>query len=137
MVSHKTMFRWLRILILPRNATNSPVAVDADLDWSPGQIRKRLRLIHSNLGHPSKSVLMRLLKEAKASQDVLAEAEKFECDFCQNRGHANMHAPSAVIRNHDVWECMSVDTFGGITPTKPPRIFFGVYYWDQFSGRRE
>ena len=49
------------------SGTNPPVAVDADLDWGPGQIRKRLRLIHSNLGHPSKSVLMRLLKEAKAS----------------------------------------------------------------------
>ena len=84
------------------SGTNPPVAVDADLARGPGQIRKRLRLIHSNLGHPSKSVLMRLLKEAKASQGVLAEAEKFECDFCQKRGHANMHAPSAVIRNHDV-----------------------------------
>lgn len=34
------------------SGTNPPVAVDADLDWGPGQTRKRLRLIHSNLGHP-------------------------------------------------------------------------------------
>ena len=77
---------------------------------------------------------MRLLKEAKASQDVLAEAEKFECDFCQNRGHANMHAPSAVIRNHDVWECMSVDTFWWHNPHKTPKdifrsILLGSVFW--------
>lgn len=61
---------------------------------------------------------MRLLKEARDSQDVLAVAAKFECDFCQKRGHANMHAPSAVIRNHDAWECMSVDTFWWHNPHK-------------------
>ena len=84
--------------------------------WGPDKILARLRTIHANLGHPSNHVLCRMLKEAQASPKIIEAARNFECDFCQQRGHAAMHRPSAVTRPSDKWEVISVDTFWWYSP---------------------
>ena len=86
--------------------------------WGRDKIMNKLRVIHSNLGHPSKTVLYRMLKEARASQEILEAVNNFECDFCRQRGHANPHKTSAVTRAKDKWEVLSVDTFWWISPHK-------------------
>ena len=57
-----------------------------------------------------------MLKEAQASPKIIEAARNFECDFCQQRGHAAMHRPSAVTRPSDKWEVISVDTFWWYSP---------------------
>lgn len=51
-----------------------------------GEIRRKLRVIHRNLGHPCQATLVRLLREAGASEAVLQQARQFECDDCNKRG---------------------------------------------------
>ena len=78
----------------------------------------RLKTIHANLGHPSNTVLCRLLREAKAKDDIIQAAEKFECPFCRQRGHAASHRTSAVTQTHEKWEVVSTDTFWWYSPHK-------------------
>jgi hypothetical protein len=86
--------------------------------WGPDQIMHRLKTIHANLGHPSNTVLCRLLREAKAKDDIIQAAEKFECPFCRQRGHAASHRTSAVTQTHEKWEVVSTDTFWWYSPHK-------------------
>ena len=106
--------------------------------WSHDRIIQRLRTIHANLGHPSNTVLCRLLKEAKADQKVQLAAMKFECDFCKQRGHANMHRTSAVSRECEKWEAVSVDTFWWHSPHRdemgnPKEFVVGISFLDEGS----
>ena len=104
--------------------------------WSHERILHRLRTIHANLGHPSNTVLCRLLKEAKADQKIQLAAMKFECDFCRQRGHASMHRPSAVPRECEKWEAVSVDTFWWHSPHRdeagnPKEFVVGISFLDE------
>lgn len=104
--------------------------------WSHDRILQRLRTIHANLGHPSNTVLCRLLKEAKADQKIQLAAKKFECDFCKQRGHAGMHRTSAVPRECEKWEAVSVDTFWWHSPHRnesgnPKEFAVGISFLDE------
>ena len=55
--------------------------------WIDKDLRNKLRIIHVNLGHPSNSVLVRTLKDARASEELIAKSLKFECPPCAQRGH--------------------------------------------------
>ena len=83
----------------------------SDGTWQPRHVMEKLRVIHANLGHPSSHVMVRMLKEARASEELIKLAEQFECPHCKKRGHANPHRTSQVQQAKQKWEIVSVDTF--------------------------
>lgn len=97
-------------------AVDQDPAGDESGNWGPETIKRKLRTIHANLGHPSNAVLCRLLKEAQARHEILEAARNFECSFCRQRGHAAPHRTSAVTRSSDKWDVVSVDSFWWYSP---------------------
>ena len=89
--------------------------------WDPQTIEKKLRTIHANLGHPSNQVLVRMLKDAKASPGIIQKAQQFQCPQCAQRGHAQPHRTSQVPHASRKWESVSVDTFWWHSPHKDPK----------------
>lgn len=71
-----------------------------------------IRKVHRNLGHPHRAVLVRMLKDAGASEDVLQVARQFECEVCRRHGRKSSVRPSAVPHVTEVWDTISIDTFG-------------------------
>ena len=99
-----------------------------DLNEAPGEdspvspkdetIIRKLKVIHANLGHPSNDVMVRMLRDAKASPRVLEEAKKFSCIFCRSRGRPGPKRPSAPSQVTQKWHTVSVDTFWWHSPHK-------------------
>ena len=75
------------------------------------EAQKLLRTIHRNLGHPCQATLLRLLKDAGASEAMMHQAQKFECAECLQRGRRApvRQAVPNVIR--EKWHTVSIDTF--------------------------
>ena len=79
-----------------------------------------------------------MLKEANASPQVIAKAEKFECPHCRQRGHALPHRPSQSLEPRQKWEIVSVDTWWWHSPHKdekgnPIEHVIGVSFLDAAS----
>ena len=55
---------------------------DPTFIWDP-EIKRKLTLVHRNLGHPNKQVLLRMLKDAGATAEVLRQAAHFDCPECR------------------------------------------------------
>ena len=91
------------------------VAPERDVDVFPEEqaheAQKLLRTIHRNLGHPCQATLLRLLKDAGASEAMMHQAQKFECAECLQRGRRApvRQAVPNVIR--EKWHTISIDTF--------------------------
>lgn len=112
-------------------APDEPVEVDAGNDDEPvppgenaepsdepdpprlsdAEIQEKLRTIHRNLGHPCKSTLLRMLKDAGAGSDVLTAAENFERAECLQRGHRASAQTVSPVSVREKWHTVSVDTF--------------------------
>lgn len=63
------------------------------------KISQAIHKLHCNLGHPSVSDLLRILKHAKASPEAIAAAKAHRCTVCENQ-----KAPSSAL------------------PAKPPKL---------------
>ena len=95
-------------------------------------------VIHANLGHPSNQVLVRTLKEAGASAEILKRAAEFHCVHCARRGHAQPHRTSQVPHSTRKWETISVDTLWWHSPHKDEKgnsheHVVGVSFMDEAS----
>ena len=109
---------------MPDANGGEPVVEDIDPEGDPEEngfrrdpeIKRKLTLVHRNLGHPSKQVLLRMLRDAGASAEVLAQAEHFECAECRQRGRRGLLRPATVTHYTQKWTCMSIDTFWWHTP---------------------
>ena len=80
----------------PKDSEQGPPSnEDDDFQWDP-EIKRKLTLVHRNLGHPSHPVLLKLLRDAGASQEVLRQAEHFQCNICKQRGRRAPVRPATV-----------------------------------------
>ena len=107
-------------------------------NWGPKSIQDKLRIIHSNLGHPSNAVLVRMLRDAKASEEMIKKAQEYQCPQCARRGHANPHRTAQIPQATRKWEVVSVDTFWWHSPHKdekgnPIEHVIGVSWLDEAS----
>lgn len=59
------------------------------------QIKSSLRKVHNNLGHPTNRNLMRVLRNAGASDRALQLASEFSCSVCDNRQHPGPCLPAS------------------------------------------
>ena len=99
---------------------------------------RKIRLIHSNLGHPNQETFLRLLREAYTSERTLQLARQFECPICRQRGRKAPVRPSAVQRVTQLWDTVSVDTFWWNSPLKnernePVGHCVGISFFDEAS----
>ena len=106
--------------------------------WHPDKILRKIRVIHSNLGHPSNVVLTRMLKEAGASKQILDRASTYECPQCVQRGHAKPHRTAQVPQAQKKWDIVSVDTFWWHSPHRdgqgnPLEHVVGISFQDEAS----
>ena len=51
----------------------------------PPEVRREVRNAHYNLGHPSTSTLLRLMKRSNASDAVMRYARWWKCPLCMQR----------------------------------------------------
>ena len=81
-----------------------------DSDDSPEMtIEQRLRRVHNNLGHPSKALMLRILREAKAPDMVIEVAQQFECEVCQRLSRVKPARPANPDRARQLGEVVSLD----------------------------
>ena len=121
------------------SAPENPVAPDVPVPvLSPEnqELLRKIRLLHTNLGHPSKTVLIRVLKEAGATANVLELASSFECSVCRQRGYKAPARPSAIPAVTEPWDTISVDTFWWSSPNvdekgKPKEHLVGLSLFDE------
>ena len=93
------------------------VSPEAEADPAPRipvdqAVRRKIVLIHRNLGHPSKEVLLKMLKDAGAEESVLEQARMYDCPECLQRGRRAPLEPATPPHYTQKWE----DTFWWHTP---------------------
>ena len=87
-------------------------------NWGSKILLEKLRIIHASLGHPSNAVLVRMLRDARASEEMMKAASEYQCPHCARRGHAKPHCTSQVRQATRKREVVSVDTFWWHSPHK-------------------
>ena len=115
----------------------SSVVPGSDADADEQEILRKLRQLHTNLGHPSQSILKRTLKDAGATEQVLRLADRFECVVCRQQGRRAPARPSAAPAVTEVWDTVSMDTFWWSSPHlvngKPAVHMVGISLMDEAS----
>ena len=98
------------------DGANQETPDDTEDDSSDPEIKKLLRIVHRNLGHPSNEALRKLLRDAGASVEVLKELDRFSCRECLKRGRKTPSRVACIPKVYEKWQCVSVDTFWWKTP---------------------
>ena len=85
----------------------------------PTKVQNTLKKLHNNLGHPSSRTLLRILKNAGATEQALKEAEQVEssCDVCLQRKRPTPSLPAnpekAVDFNQRIgWDVKNLPGWG-------------------------
>ena len=98
-------------LEVPEQNPGPPPAANPAAELTGAEMKTKLRTIHRNLGHPCNSTLLRMLRDAGASAEVLTEAQNFECPECLQRGRRSSSQTVAPVSIREKWHTVSVDTF--------------------------
>ena len=85
--------------------------VELDDQDRSAELKRKLKVVHRNLGHPCNATLVRLLTDAGANDEVLAEAKRFECADCLQRGRRASSQTAVPQPVREKWHTISVDTF--------------------------
>ena len=117
-----------------------PVEQEADggSEWDPQQLMNKLKIVHANLGHPSNQVMVRMLKDARASDALIQKALTLDCPQCRQRGHAQPHRTSQIPQASKKWDVVSADSFWWHSPHKdekgnPKEHVVGISWLDEAS----
>ena len=68
-----------------------------------------LRRVHANLGHPSKSLMLRLLRDANVPLEMLAAARNFHCHCDLMTRRTGAVRPVQVSRSKELGHTISID----------------------------
>jgi len=87
---------------------------DAAADKDPVDEQRRrsynkLRAIHKNLGHPSNSMLMKILREAGAPKHIIDMASELRCDVCSRFKSISPAKPAKSHHFKQLGECLGID----------------------------
>ena len=97
--------------------------------------RKLLELQVQELRAESSGLMLRTLRDAQATPEVLELAKKFECTYCKQRGRTMLRKPSTPTRITEKWHTVSVDTFWWQSPHKvngqPKEHGVGISFLDE------
>ena len=67
-------------------------------EQAPDQLRASLHKLHVNLGHPSNSALVRVLKHGGANQSAIDLARNFRCELRESKQRPKPAHPAQVER---------------------------------------
>ena len=73
------------------------------------QNARYLMNVHRNLGHPSNRLLAKILREAKAPEPVVKQAEDLQCPVCQRFRRVAPARPGGVAHATEFGECLAID----------------------------
>ena len=105
----------------------------ANEDVSVDDLQPIIARLHKNLGHPSKEDLLRVLRNANASEPALQAAKKFECDFCLSQARPKVALPAQTNRVCDFNHQLGCDV-KYLTGWKSGQKVSAVNMVDQASG---
>ena len=71
--------------------------------------QNRLLRIHKNLGHPSKKVMLAVLKEAKAPEQTLKAVQQMRCEICERFQRTSPAKPANIGRAREVGQVLAMD----------------------------
>ena len=72
-------------------------------------LKKAIDKLHRNLGHPSNSDLVRILKHGGAHEQALELARQFSCQFCRSQGKPRVPLPAQTHRVASFNQCVGID----------------------------
>ena len=78
---------------------------------TPPAVAASLRRLHQNLGHPRREDLVRHLRLAGCSEEVLKAARTMTCDVCAATGGPKSQRPSALPHMLDFGDVLGIDIF--------------------------
>ena len=89
----------------PRQSEAEMETEDAEVIRSNKELKKQVGIrpfdyvarLHKNLGHPSSEVLVQMLKEVQATEDVILAAKHYLCKSCYHRMKPGQAPPAAGI----------------------------------------
>ena len=73
------------------------------------EIRRKLYLLHASTGHGPVRHLIQALRRRGVSQEIIQEAEKFECSVCKERGRPKPRPFSTLEPHPPKWATVSGD----------------------------
>ena len=91
--------------LAPPNSDQGPGVLDARDDV----VKKALKRLHVNLGHPSNKDLVRILKHSRASETAIRLAQDFTCAVCQNHVQPSSALPAKSSRHSEFNERVGLD----------------------------
>ena len=71
--------------------------------------QNRLLRIHRNLGHPSKKLMLAVLKEAKAPEQTLKAVQQMRCEVCERFQRTSPAKPANIGRAREVGQVLAMD----------------------------
>ena len=84
----------------------------------PEQLRRVIVRIHTNLGHPQKSTLAKMISDAGGSEETIKCATRYPCSSCKRMSRHRLRRPVSVPR----------------TPQFNDTLLADVYFWN-YQGR--
>ena len=73
------------------------------------RVKKALRKLHTNLGHPGVKEMVRVLKHGRASELAIQEARRMHCDVCAEYVQPKLPRPAIPRQVLDVNERIGLD----------------------------
>ena len=80
-----------------------------DDDEDVEAVTRALTKLHKNLGHPSNTDLVRILKHGQASETALKLARQFDCDFCKTQARPHIPLPAQTSRVTQFNQVVGID----------------------------
>jgi len=69
----------------------------------------KLLTIHKNLGHPSSTILTKILKEAKAPQSIIDLVPSIQCDICERMRRVRPARPTKALQATQMGGTLGLD----------------------------
>jgi hypothetical protein len=92
----------------------------------PSRIRKELRRMHVNMGHPTNVSLLRKLRRAKALPEVIHAVVNMSCDACGDAVRALHPRPSRMPGTYNFNSLLWMDVFTAYDCVGTPYLFLNI-----------
>ena len=75
----------------------------------PEQLRRAIVPIHTNLGHPQKSTLAKMITDAGGSEEMIKCATRYPCSVCKRMHRPRLRRPVSVPRTRQFNDTLLAD----------------------------
>jgi hypothetical protein len=75
----------------------------------PAPLARALRRTHVNLGHPSESEMLRILRASNAKEEAIAACKTLSCEWCESKKQPKAARPARVPRHPQILSVVQLD----------------------------